>query len=116
LVQNITDSSRDQHNATIAVNTSTQQLSSIANSNSVLAEELAANSEELTTQAEQLNATVGYFKTDLIIKPTISKEPTQKKQTQKTSKFFSSKKNNDDNKGVIIDIGKGISDDGFEKF
>jgi methyl-accepting chemotaxis protein len=64
LIREISAASAEQSGGAGLINDAIQQLTQIAQSNSVASEELAANSEELSSQASQLKEMVTFFKLD----------------------------------------------------
>jgi methyl-accepting chemotaxis protein len=61
LVQEITESSKEQASGADQINNSIQQLNSVIQQNAGSAEEMASTAQELSSQAEQLLQTVGFF-------------------------------------------------------
>ena len=62
LINNISDSSKEQAEAVNQVSVGVNQISSVVQSNSAVSEETAAAAEELSSQAELLRELVSYFK------------------------------------------------------
>ena len=69
LVQEITMASEEQATGVNQVNTAMMQLDTVAQTNASASEELAATSEEMNSQTETLQNTIGFFKLDETSKP-----------------------------------------------
>ncbi|MBK8806179.1 MAG: MCP four helix bundle domain-containing protein [Bacteroidales bacterium] len=64
LVQEIASASNEQNNGVSQVNISIQQLNNVTQDNASASEQVAANSIELSSQAENLSQILSYFKTE----------------------------------------------------
>ncbi len=64
LVQEISESSQEQHAGAEQINRSIQQLDSIIQHNALASSELSTEAEHLNAQAEQLRSAMAFFKTD----------------------------------------------------
>lgn len=62
LVKGISDSSQEQSVGAEQINTAIQEFSIVTQNNAASAEELTASSHDLTTQANQLSNSIGFFK------------------------------------------------------
>lgn len=91
LIQEITAASIEQSEGTNQVNLAIGQLSSVIQSNTASAEEIAAGSEELSSQAELLMRTIRFFKTGEgdIIDDEETKDLTEEEILNKIKQFSS---------------------------
>jgi methyl-accepting chemotaxis protein len=64
LVQEISAASNEQNTGSGQINSALQQLDQVIQQNATASEELASTSEALSGQADQLQATIGFFKLD----------------------------------------------------
>jgi methyl-accepting chemotaxis protein len=70
LVQEIASASDEQSTGIGQINVAVTQLSQLTQENSSASEELAATAEEMNSQAEHLQALMGFFKTDMVTRGT----------------------------------------------
>jgi len=121
LVKEIAASSIEQTTGTEQIISAIQQLNRIIQQNAAASEELATSSEQLEAHSNQLKETVSYFK----ISSKIETQETNKRKKidlndnnkKLEKKPFAIPKNNENSKGVIIDMGKPDKlDDEYERF
>lgn len=120
LIKNISVSSNEQHEGINQVSGAVQQLNNVTVQNAAAAEELSANAQELTRQAELLNDAIDYFKINEIIaqKKISSINVAPKKEMvykEKKREVLTAKKS--PSLGVNINLRDDTKlDDEFEKF
>ncbi len=121
LVKEIAASSIEQTTGTEQIISAIQQLNRIIQQNAAASEELATSSEQLEAHSNQLKETVSYFK---ISSKIVTQETNKRKKIDLNDnnkklekKPFAIPKNNENSKGVIIDMGKPDKlDDEYERF
>lgn len=134
LVKEITSASVEQNNGADQVNGAIQNLNQIIQQNAAIAEEMAANSQELHTYADLMIDTVSFFQLEIESEvPTVETGYQQTEETyspdQEETTFIEEEVivDNDDknenkedfppkNSGIDIDLGDAADDSDFEKF
>ena len=113
LVREIAAASKEQRDASNQINNAIQILNDVSQQNAAAAEEIATNSEELSSQADQLINVVKHFKiSDFSLNK--KKSLSSKKLIEEKSKFFEPKSVNT---GININLDSNDDlDDEFERF
>jgi len=129
LVQEITAASIEQTSGAEQVNNAILQLNKVTQQNAAAAEEMATGSEELSGQADQLLETLAFFKLESQAS-NMKKQSYAKQQNivqdfkHKITNFNANpnifrqtnKQTNKHTNGVILNMGKDMSDSDYEKF
>lgn len=129
LVKEITSASVEQNNGADQVNGAIQNLNQIIQQNAAIAEEMAANSQELHTHADLMIDTVSFFKIDLNAEETTTEttfeqeevvyHPQQEEMIVEEELIIENDIKADfttKNPGIDIDLGDEADDSDFEKF
>jgi methyl-accepting chemotaxis protein len=131
LVQEIAAASIEQSSGADQVNNAIQQLNQVTQQNAAASEEMATSSEEQASQSEQLLEMISFFKlmedkgkkrnatrkNENAVSPAIKSNAGSNGHAKSTSKKPApAKSSTDDNKKVIIDMGKDSLDKNYETF
>lgn len=113
LVQEVNNSSAEQNSGAEQINGAIQQLNKITQLNAANSEEVAATSEELSGQADQLKETIGFFKVSSSLDST--QRPASKDPARISNPKTSSTNNTSNGNGIRIEMEQELSDLDFER-
>jgi methyl-accepting chemotaxis protein len=131
LVQEIAAASIEQSSGADQVNNAIQQLNQVTQQNAAASEEMATSSEEQASQSEQLLEMISFFKlleekgkkrnatrkNENAVSPAIKSKPGSNGHAKSSPKKPApAKSSTDENKKVIIDMGKDNLDKNYETF
>jgi len=127
LVQEITAASIEQTSGAEQVNNAVLQLNKVTQQNAAAAEEMATGSEELSGQADQLLETVSFFKleSEKSKKQSFQKQQIVVQNIKHPVTHFNgnthivkqpNKQSNKPTNGIVLNMGKDMTDSDYEKF